>query len=1741
MMNPSFFRFLPEPLWAEVNRRLRAEPALWDLAQSDGVLPAFVAACKTLDSWRPGSLGLVALSTVFVPAADPVAWLAADGRDKLARAYDQWHEGRANGEADFPELIWAAIAAVALKQKLAATNDFAGVAATASGPDHWALPLVCLYGLLDDPGPLIEALLHHSAPGLVARMWIANESPKAVAGLASQAAAGEPASTKIALAESLQGNGFVEAARAIAAGVTASLPTSNVQSPISNFRSLDEALHSATLALLSSDDAAQLAGREALGRLVESAQAITASLAMRLGQLSMKAGDPVSALAAFQEARTLQPHDPSLRPFLAEAKLACGQDHEALVELHAIVGPANAPPNAALSAGAHLAAARVHRKAGNDEQALLEATAAVSFSPDVETLRGAVVIFVELNHPQMAAQALNELLVHAPADKSAHLMNARLSLAANQIEAALASAWQAVGLAPEDSVARQTLAEALGRSGDHALAFVQWGRAVELDPRPAVKVKLAEAALAADHPDRALATAQALLEDSAGAADVNRSGLTLIIAGRALATLNQPEKAFEHFNKATAVAPSSVIAWRAVAAYHRSRGDVQRALIALEAGRTAATEETAETAELYAELGDLHAKLHHPAEAIAAYERAAKIAPDIPNLHRRLGELYRAQKNYPAATDSLRRAAIATANDPGLWHMLGQTFEAAGQNNDALSAYQQARAVALGGGSTPLLRDLGRLAYQLGQTDLARSALETALGERESLDLNDLQSLTLLGAIYEAAQEYMLALAVYKRAILLAPDRSDLCIRLGVCCLELGQAEAAIAALKDAAERDLDDVTLQKLMGQAYATAHLWTESALAYRQAARLAPGDHQLLQTIGRVEKMAGDHEAATTVLRQAITLAPTVPDYQRDLAELLTAEGKLTEARALYLEATRLAPQDLSLLMALGQVNLMMNENDEAGSIFEKIASLDPKHVEALQALGEVNARTGKLELAHVAFSHAAELEPHNSVHWLRAGECLWQLGQTAAATSLWQRALLANPDDPVTHARLGAALNQQGRHVEAMAAFEKASLGRPNDPALAVDAARTAITLGEFQRALAHLERATKLAPNEAAVWQMVGEVCHAQGLRPKALTAFQRAAQLAPTDGKPQAAIAQLLAESGNLPEALVSAEAALHANPNDYNVLASVAEVFAIRGTGRLADAVTTCRRVADARPTDPGAQLALARALVLDAESKQERGVLDPTSLQELPPLIEDAAKLGADAAAVREWSGRAAAVRGEAASAIPLLESAAISRPSADLFRGLAACYRAVNKLTLARQSIQAALERAPSSIANLIELGQICLAQDDKAGAKQAFTRAIALDPRHARAHQQLAELLLTLGERAEGLAMYSQALTLDPARADWHHRLAELHESRRESESALAHYQRAAALAVEQKLPAGEAANYLVTLARAQARDGDFESARKQFEAALALRDDQAAWWAQCGEINLNLHNYERASDCFNRACALAPDDTASLIGAARAALALGHEEEAEAKAISVLRFNPDHHGALIAIGELFSRRGDFANAIIAYTRAIQHAPSPQATAPILSALAGLQRANKQPAEAVATLKCLLDLDPDDDKTLGALGDALAEMGQTDEAMKAFQQAARIAPRQASHLLRLGQLSARLGRLDAALGYLGQARELEPRNTDIIREIGQVFEDRRQFDRAYEVFNTLITLEPQNDANFFHVGIALKHLHDYVQSAEMFRRAVEINPANTEANRQRIAVAALGILKGKEPARQAVSIQ
>ncbi len=1677
-MSP-FFTLLPESIWSEVNRRIRIEPILRDLLEQceDDTRLTLAATCQTAEMWKPGIVGKV--------------YLKIKGQE------------RRNNNQQIPELAQATLSAFNLRERVQATSHFASLALDAKNSlREWSIPLACLYAIIPNPSVLVKALLDHELTALAARILLVNETPQFLIINLPPLVSTYSTAIKLSLANHFSLKGSPEIARVIAPKQAKGTGRLNLPSDLpSAYRALADQLEHIFL----SDYSAQPIS---LSRAIESSLSLATDLTLRHAHRALDNHDPVSALAAFREARALRPKADHLRIFIAEALTMIGDTSNALVELGTQTSEFQISEISKISeisqARTLLAAARVYHKAGSLDLAReLAIKIRDSNESDTPTLGSCADLLIQLGDADSAAQLWEKLLPSSPSPTPFHLNLARYFLARSDHPQAQHHAWAALGFDPDNALARKFLAQTL-RHSDPATAIPHYQRALAHDPDPKLQLELAQTALEANQPELAFQISEFLKNSEILTSEV------FIIAGKALTALGKADEAFEYFNRATDLAPTSGEAWRAVAAHHRTQNDLQRALAALQAGCKYCQDDP----DLYADLGDLFDALNQPIEAIESFTQAVKIDPSRGQIHKRLGELYHAQHRHKDALESLQRALVNVhASDrSSVETVLGRTLEALGRFDEALAVYQRAHSSAVGGVPVDLLRDLGRLASQLGQHIIARPALESAVKDHD-----DIESLTLLGAIYEHAKEFKAALETYQRAIALDPKRPELVVQLGVCCLELKQAEAAIAALRDAAENDKTNFSLQKTLAQAYAAAGLWEEAVNSYEAASRLAPDDHLLLFTLAQCARKAGNTAYAAKILKQAIELAPEMPQYRQELAELLAASNQLEMARTLYLEALRIAPNSVTILMGLGDLFLKLKDFAEAVSSFEKASSLDPSRADIVKMLGEANVLLGRFDQAQAAFTRAAVIDPLNPNYLRRAGECLWQLARHASAIAVWQKNLVQHSNDAATHAKLGAALSHQGKHLEAFNSYQRAAQESPQDVSLAVEAARIALTLQNFDSALPHLERASRLTPNDHDVWQMLGQTYHAKGQNDRALSALERAAQLAPHLGKPQAEIARIYLQLGKRAEAEAAAKAAVELDPDSADVLEKAAEVFI--QTNHHAQGVAASRKVAKSRPNDSATSFNLARAIILEKESNLTK--IEESERTEIMNLLARAAELGADRNLIGAWKARTLALCGDFAEATPLLESAAANSPTAEMYRALASCHRRAGKLTLARKAIESSLECEPANLNSLIERGRILLDQGDAANARAAFEQIISLDPQNALAHQLLAESLQANGKRIEAASIYQKAITLDPKQALWHHRLAELYECRRETSSAIQCYQKAADLAQKQNAHPHETAKYMAALARAYARLNDLAHAADQFDRALLLRDDVQSWWTQCGEIHLALKNFERAWECFNHV-----NDLASLIGAARAALALNRDNDAQEKILAALHLNYDNADALLLLAEVYVRRADYDNALSAYGTAANVADDPR---PALTAQATLLMDLDEPMKAVGALKRLITLNPEDDESLGMLSDALTQAKHVDEAIEAARHANELAPHKADHLLRLGKLFNVVGQLDVALTYLQSAREIEPDEAEIAREMGLVYERRNQPHRALELYQELIQLQPSVADNFFRAGLAAKAMRDYVEAAQFFKRAAELDPANLEIQKQRLAVSATGILK------------
>jgi uncharacterized protein (TIGR03790 family) len=150
------------------------------------------------------------------------------------------------------------------------------------------------------------------------------------------------------------------------------------------------------------------------------------------------------------------------------------------------------------------------------------------------------------------------------------------------------------------------------------------------------------------------------------------------------------------------------------------------------------------------------------------------------------------------------------------------------------------------------------------------------------------------------------AIEAFEKAIALAPKAAAL--HLMVADLE-EKAEAYDAAMERYRQvLELQPNNIIALNNLAYALAVRGNQPAEALpfaRKAASLAPGNGSILDTLGWVEHLLGNHEVAADIFRDAVRLAPADAEIRLHAAIVNAAAGRREEAERELEEAVKLNP--------------------------------------------------------------------------------------------------------------------------------------------------------------------------------------------------------------------------------------------------------------------------------------------------------------------------------------------------------------------------------------------------------------------------------------------------------------------------------------------------------------------------------------------------------------------------------------------------------------------------------------------------------------------------------------------------------------------------------------------------------------------------------------------------------------------------------------------------------------------
>jgi tetratricopeptide (TPR) repeat protein len=252
-------------------------------------------------------------------------------------------------------------------------------------------------------------------------------------------------------------------------------------------------------------------------------------------------------------------------------------------------------------------------------------------------------------------------------------------------------------------------------------------------------------------------------------------------------------------------------------------------------------------------------------QAIAAFRKAADLAPSAGIVFLRLGDAYMKKRDYAAAIPPLKRAAELSPDSLPVHQLLGYALLAEGYASEAIPHLETAHEVGA----------LGIAELQTGQFAEAVANLQAALAKRPA-DPDLLYYLSRAGNSLSSQS--------LDRLLSAFPDTARGHQARGQEYFVMGKLTEAVREYEQALALRPDLPGLRLELGQIYAASSEWEKAEEQFRGETKLQPGNAEAAYRLGYALLQQGKMKEAAEELRRSDLLRP-------DMLETLYALGRAT----------------------------------------------------------------------------------------------------------------------------------------------------------------------------------------------------------------------------------------------------------------------------------------------------------------------------------------------------------------------------------------------------------------------------------------------------------------------------------------------------------------------------------------------------------------------------------------------------------------------------------------------------------------------------------------------------------------------------------------------------------------------------------------------------------------------------------------------------------------------------------
>ncbi|MFT3781763.1 MAG: tetratricopeptide repeat protein [Nibricoccus sp.] len=834
-----------------------------------------------------------------------------------------------------------------------------------------------------------------------------------------------------------------------------------------------------------------------------------------------------------------------------------------------------------------------------------------------------------------------------------------------------------------------------------------------------------------------------------------------------------------------------------------------------------------------------------------------------------------------------------------------------------------------------------------------------------------------------------------------------------------------------------------------------YDEAEIHYKNVMKIEPQNAEAIGHLGIIYAEQGRIGHAIPLILKAAELLPQDLELQTKLAQINLSVGNLKDARAaasfvlerqpqneevpLILAAAATNPAEISnlksrlrnlppsakdgpaVLTALSLLELRSGDTAAAQELLAKALTANPKFAAAHAGLGSILWAQNKLEEASKAYRLAAENSPARSPRRLQFAQFKIQNGDLAAGKQFLEEQTKTSPDWLMPWTLLAEVALLEKNYEACSQYLDKVST---RDPLLLegmLARGRLALARGTPEKAVEEFERLLKNYPRIAPAHLQLGLAYLATGNTARASASLRQALVLAPSNIEATMALANVYLRSGDPASALALLRPVVSKQPRLLQPRLLLAEGY--RQQRNFDEALQVYRQIETDFPGSPQTSFLTGLVFFQNKQLTDARRAFaqalerSPGFLPALERIVAldvveqkfDAAFQRVETELARDPSSsrtrfllaKLLLAKNEPARAIEELRKTINAEPdNAEAAFLLAQLYLRNNEDQKAIENLNSLVAKNDRDLGAWLLLAQIREQRQEYAAARDAYEKAIALNPRLGSALNNVAVIYSEhLNDPAKAQAAAQKARELMPQEPHTADTLAWILVKKGQYRWALSLLEESAA-----KLPDSAVIHYHLGMARYMT--GAEEPARVALQAAIDLNP-----------------NFPEGDDARLRLALLSLDPVAN-------------PEQDRAILDKVLSNYPNDPVALSKLAALQQREGSVEKAIATLRKSA--AANSGVAAPLVS-LGRLYADQNDTAKALECAKAARKIDPDNPRTAGALGRIAFEAGDHLWAASLLQEAAQNLPNDPALLYDAGMALYSVGRIEEATAVFQSASE------------------------------------------------------------------------------------------------------